>query len=180
LRIEPFIRKLFPKPKLWKRFQIHSVLMHNRPMNSLTTLELQENSHKDLHYQMTNCNLVRLQLLDGSSRELTTPTLGRDFLAGYLEDEKTIGVYRSSILRSIRFETIKVSESSRLEYTQRTIGELMGKQRFPVLARVGYLEPKTKPQQLRLIGVARGLLFTDYYQSPAIPIAALGSIELKL
>jgi hypothetical protein len=48
------------------------------------------------------------------------------------------------------------------------------------LAQVSYLEPRTKPQQLRLIGASRGFLFTDYLQNPAIPIAALGSVELRV
>lgn len=149
-------------------------------MNSRTALELQENSPRDLRFLITRCNFVRLQLLDGSCRELATPTLGRDFLAGSLEDEKTLGVFRLSILRSVEFETQIGLVSRGLEYTRRAIGELLTSGQFPALAQVGYLEPRTKFQQLRLIGVDRGFLFTDYYQNPAIPIAALGSIELRV
>ena len=143
-------------------------------------MELQENSFRDLRSLINNCNLVRLQLLDGSSRELTCPTLGREFLAGDLEDEKTLGVFRRSILRSVQFETQIDSTTRALEYTRKAIGELLASRQFPALAQVSYLEPRTKPQQLRLIGISRGFLFTDYLQNPAIPIAALGSIELKL
>jgi hypothetical protein len=121
-----------------------------------------------------------LQLLDGSSRELTCPTLGREFLAGDLEDEKTLGVFRRSILRSVQFETQIGSSTRALEYTRKAIGELLANGQFPALAQVSYLEPRTKLQQLRLIGVSRGFLFTDFLQNPAIPIAALGSLELKL
>jgi hypothetical protein len=155
-------------------------LLDNRQMNSITAMELQENSFRDLRSLINNCNLVRLQLLDGSSRELTCPTLGREFLAGDLEDEKTLGVFRRSILRSVQFETQIGSTTRALEYTRKAIGELLANGQFPALAQVSYLEPRTKPQQLRLIGISRGFLFTDFLQNPAIPIAALGSIELKL
>jgi hypothetical protein len=178
LRIEPLIGQLLSRTKLWKRFQKESALLDNHKMNSITTMELQENSFRDLRSLINNCNLVRLQLLDGSSRELTSPTLGREFLAGDLEDEKTLGVFRRSIFRSVQFETQIGSTTRALEYTRKAIGELLASRQFPALAQVSYLEPRTKPQQLRLIGISRGFLFTDYLQSPAIPIAALGSVEL--
>jgi hypothetical protein len=147
-------------------------------MYSITTMELQENAFRDLHSLITNCNLVRLQLLDGSSRELSAPTLGRDFLAGNLEDEKTLGVFRRSILRSVQFETHIGVSTRTLSYTRKAIGELLASRHFPSVAQVSYLEPRSKLQHLRLIGISRGFVFTDFLQNPAIPIAALGSIEL--
>ena len=155
-------------------------MLDNRLMYSITTMELQENTVRDLRSLITNCNVVRLQLLDGSSRELTAPTLGRDFLAGNLEDEKTVGVFRRSILRSVQFEFQVGVVTRTLEYTRKAIGELLASRQFPALAQVSYLEPRTKLQQLRLIGISRGFLFTDYLQNPAIPIAALGSVELRV
>ena len=165
---------------MWKRFQRKAVLIENREMDSMTAMELQENSFRDLRSLITNCNLVRLQLLDGSSRELTAPTLGRDFLAGNLEDEKTLGVFRRSILRSVRFETQTGVTTRALEYTRKAIGELLVSRQYPALVHVSYLEPRTDHQQLRIVGISRGFLFTDFLQNPAIPIAALGSIELRL
>jgi len=149
-------------------------------MDSMTAMELQENSLRDLRTLITNCNLIRLQLLDGSSRELTAPTLGRDFLAGNLEDEKTLGVFRRSILRSVQFETQNSIATTALEYTRKAIGELLVNRQFPALAQVSYLEPRVHLQQLRIVGISRGFLFTDFLQNPAIPIAALGSIELRM
>ena len=146
----------------------------------MTAMELQENSFRDLRTLITNCNLIRLQLLDGSSRELTAPTLGRDFLAGNLEDQKTLGVFRRSILRSVQFETQNSVATRALEYSRKTIGELLVSRQFPALAQVSYLEPRAHLQQLRIVGTSRGLLFTDFFQNPAIPIAALGSIELRV
>lgn len=149
-------------------------------MNSITTVELQENPSRNLSSLITTCNLIRLQLLDGSYRELASPTLGRDFLAGNLEDDKTLGVFRRSILRSVQFETQTDAASRSMEYTRRAIGELLSNGSFPSVAEVSYLEPRMHLQKLRLIGVSRGFLFTDFLQNPAIPIAALGSIELRV
>jgi len=156
------------------------VLLDNREMNSITTMELQENTFGDLRSRITNCNLVRLQLLDGSFRELTAPNLGRDFLVGTLEDEKTLGVFRRSFLRSVQFETQIDGSTRTLEYTRKAIGELLASRQFPALAQVSYLEPSSQLHQLRLIGICRGFLFTDFFQNSAIPIAALGSIELRV
>lgn len=168
---------LCTRAKLWKSEKIHSILVHNNQMNSITAMELQENPLKDV---ISFCNSVRLQLLDGSNRELTAPTLGRDFLAGNLEDEKTLGVFRRSNLRSVQFETRIGLGPRALEYTRKAIGEFLASATFPASAQVSYRELGSQTQNLRLIGVTRGFLFTDCLQSPAIPIAALGSIELKL
>jgi hypothetical protein len=147
-------------------------------MKSITTLELQESSFSHLSTKVADCNLVKLQLLNGTCRELSNPKLGRDFLAGELEDGRSFGVFRRSILRSVEFVLQPESCFQRMQYTRGAIGELLARQIFPARAKLGYLEPEPALQSLGLIGVARGFLFTDYYQNPAIPIAALGSIEL--
>lgn len=180
MRIEPLFGVMYAGAKLWKRFKFDSFLMQNLPMNPITAMELQENSFSDVRSKITNCNLVRVQLLDGSNRELTSPTLGRDLLAGNLEDEKTLGVFRKSIIRSVQFESQIGLETKSLEYTRKAIGEFLANTQFPTLVKISYLETRTQPQQLRLIGISRGFLFTDFLQNPAIPIAALSSIELRV
>lgn len=147
-------------------------------MKSITTMELQESSHTHLSNKVADCNLVKLQLLNGTFRELSNPKLGRDFLAGELEDGKSFGVFRRSVLRSVEFVIQPEARLQRMQYTRGAIGELLARQIFPAQAKLGYLEPEPAVQSFGLIGVARGFLFTDYYQNPAIPIAALGSIEL--
>ncbi len=147
-------------------------------MKSITVMELQESSRSYLSDKIASCNLVRLQLLNGSCRELTNPKLGRDFLAGTLEDGYSLGVFRKNILRSTEFALQPELSSELMQYTRRTVGELLAGQLFPALAKLGYLESNLPVQKLRLIGVARGFLFTDFFQNPAIPIASLGSIEL--
>ena len=149
-------------------------------MDSMTTLELQENPQAYLTSLFSNCNLVKLQLLDGTTRELAYPKLGRDLLAGTLEDGQAFGVFRRSILRSVEFDYQPELSSDRLEYTRRAIGELLSAKQFPVLARIGYLEPQASKQRVQLLGVSKGFLITNFLGNPAAPIAALGSIELEL
>jgi hypothetical protein len=155
-----------------------SFLLENLQMKSITAMELQETSFLDLGSKIASCNLVRLQLLNGSSREFTDPQLGRDFLTGTLEDGQSIGVFRRSILRSVEFAFEPELASKILHYTRKAIGELLVTQQFPSMAKLGYLENEGPVQKIRLIGVARGFLFTDYFLNPAIPIAALGQIEI--
>jgi hypothetical protein len=147
-------------------------------MKSITAMELQELPFSLLVSKIASCNLIRLQLLNGSCRELTNPKLGRDFVAGNLEDGKSVGVFRRSILRSVDFTVVTGARTKSLEYTRKAIGELLTSQRFPTQAKLGYLEQDSPLQKIGLVGVARGFLFTEYYQNPAIPIASLGSIEL--
>jgi hypothetical protein len=147
-------------------------------MKSMTAMELQELPFSFLVSKIASCNLVRLQLLNGSCRELTNPKLGRDFIAGNLEDSKSLGVFRRSVLRSVEFAVVSEQSAQALEYTRRAIGELLTSQIFPTQAKLGYLELDSPLQKIGLVGVARGFLFTEYYQNPAIPIASLASIEL--
>lgn len=149
-------------------------------MNSITAMELQKSSQIDLGSLTSKCNLIRLRLLDGSSRELVNPKLGRDFLAGTMEDGQALGVFRKSILRSVEFANEMDLSSHLLELTRRAIGELLAGKQFPALARIRYLESQAAEQKVHLLGVIRGFVVTDFYTNPAIPIAALGSLELEL
>jgi hypothetical protein len=166
--------------KLWKTREASRPLLQNRFMKSMTFMELQENASGNLASRIRNCNTIRLQLLDGSCRQLTAPKLGREFLAGSLEDGQSLGLFRKSIIRSAEFVLDSNLESGFLEYTRKAIGELLSTATFPALARVSYLEYQAKSHQVRAIGIARSFVFTDFQANPAIPIAALGSLELEL
>jgi hypothetical protein len=149
-------------------------------MKPVTILELQENSSfsSELLSRLKTCNLLRIQLLDGSTRELTNPTLGRDFVSGLLEDQKSIGHFRRSILRSIEFSEDTEANSAVLSYTRRSVGELLIASGLPREIRFRYLEEHASFQRCRAIGVIRGFIVSDYQLSPAIPIAALSAIEV--
>lgn len=144
---------------------------------ALTALPASSNS--DLHWLMANSNLLRVQLRDGSFRDLVEPRIGRDFLAGILEDHQTLGVFRKSLIRNVEFVSTKDLESGVLEYTRKTIGELLTNIRFPTLGRLAYLDLFGSSEQITVLGVAKDFLFTDTYRNQAIPIASLAAIELR-
>ena len=147
-------------------------------MHQIALTALPASSNSDLHWLMSNANLLRVQLRDGSFRDLVEPKIGRDFLAGTLEDHQTLGVFRKSLIRNVEFVSTKDLESGVLEYTRKTIGELLTNIRFPTLGRLEYLHPFGSSEQVTVVGVAKDFLFTDNYRNQAIPISSLAAIEL--
>ena len=148
-------------------------------MESIAELELQEGLGKATQLQpQVRSNLVRVQLANGSTRELTSPVLGRDFVAGMLEDGITKGFFRFSQVRSIEFMQDLDSVSACLLTTRRTMGELLAKELFPRTIAFAYQADGGKLQRATVTGVYRGLMFTDFANSPAIPTAALAIVEL--
>ena len=147
-------------------------------MHQTALTALPASSNSDLHWLMSNANLLRVQLRDGSFRDLVEPKIGRDFLAGTLEDHQTLGVFRKSLIRNVEFVSTKDLESGVLEYTRKTIGELLTNIRFPTLGRLEYLDPFGGSEQVRVVGVAKDFLFIDTYRNQAIPISSLAAIEL--
>jgi hypothetical protein len=147
-------------------------------VNSITSLELQENPQTDFASVLASCNLLRLHLMDGSSRELTGPKLGREFVSGNLEDGYTLGFFRKESLRAVEFTNAQNQNFGPLSFTRRAIGELLALQPFPALARYSYLGKDAAMQQSRVLGVARGFLLTDSVGNLAIPLAALSVLEL--
>ena len=149
-------------------------------MESIAALELQERLGKagQLLFQVRS-NLLRVQLANGATRELTEPVLGRDVVAGILEDGITKGFFRYSQVRSIEFMQDLDLVSDCLATTRRTMGELLAKELFPRTLAFAYQADGGNPQRATVTGVYRGLIFTDFANSPAIPIAALALVELN-
>ena len=147
-------------------------------MRSMTSLELQENPHTNFETVLAECNLLRLTLMDGSIRELTCPKLGREIVSGSLEDGQTLGFFRRSTIRSVEFDKHPSQDSSAVAYTRKAFGELLASQPFPVMAKVAFLEQHARIHHARILGVTRGFLVISNPQTSAIPLAAIGSVEL--
>ncbi len=147
-------------------------------MHQIALTALPASSNSDLHWLMSNSNLLRVQLRDGSFRDLVEPKIGRDFLAGILEDHQTLGVFRKNLIRNVEFVSTNDLESGVLEYTRKTIGELLTNIRFPTLGRLEYLDPFGSSEQITVLGVAKDFLLIDTYRNQAIPISSLAVIEL--
>ena len=148
-------------------------------MHQIALTALSASSNSDLHFLISNSNLLRVQLRDGSFRDLVEPKIGRDFLAGILEDHQTLGVFRKNLIRNVEFVSTKDLESGVLEYTRKTIGELVTNIQFPTLGRLEYIDPFGGSEQVSVEGVAKDFLFTDTYRNQAIPISSLAAIELR-
>lgn len=150
-------------------------------VNSRKFMELHKYSSysSPLYFLPESINTLRLQLADGSRREITHPSLGRDFVSGRLEDAKSQGFFRRSNLSSVEFlfdESIALPE---LLFTRKTIGEQLLEIQFPAEVRICYREPSIRPQKVISVGLFRGFLVTDFHHNPAIPLSALSTLEIK-
>jgi hypothetical protein len=151
----------------------------NMQMKPITKMELHKYSSysSQLYFSADSINTLRLQLPDGSHREITHPKLSRDFVSGVLEDSVSQGFFRKSQLTSVEFYKDESQDLPQLVFTRKTVGEQLLDIEFPSLLRLGYREAVVPSQKVTAIGLFRGFLVTDYYLNPSIPLAALGVIE---
>lgn len=166
---------------MWITFYFCPTTDEDVLMRTTNNLELQENSGSSsaLVLRIKDSNCTRLQLLDGNYRELVNVRIGREFVSGLLEDERTIGYFRKSHLRSIEFVTLAISDLQPVINTRASMGEDMAKHSFPALVRIRYAEAGPEYQSVQALGVARGFLVTDYYLNPVIPLAAIAALEIS-
>ena len=150
-------------------------------MKSITSVELHKISSYSsaLYFLPSAITTLRLQLPDGSSRELTHPRLSRDFVSGRLEDAKSQGYFRRSSLSSVEFYFDEQNDLPELSFTRKSVGEQLLEHQFPASLRVCYRESPLEPQKLIAVGLYRGFIVTDSPQSLAIPLGALSIIELE-
>ena len=150
-------------------------------MKPITSMELHKYSSysSPLYFLAESITTLRLQLPDGSSREITHPKLSRDFVSGRLEDSKSWGFFRRSHITTVEFLSDELGDLPELTYTRKTVGEQLLEIEFPVQLRVCYRQVVNRPQKVVAVGLFRGFLVTDFYNNPSIPLAALSSIEVE-
>jgi hypothetical protein len=150
-------------------------------MKPRTNLELHKYSGyaSGLYFLPSAINYLRVQLQDGSTREITHPKLSRDFVSGILEDSKTKGYFRRSCIRSMEFLNDQNDDLPKLCFTRKALGEQLMEIQFPGRFRVSYREGPATFQKVLVVGIFRGFLVTDSELNTAIPIAALGAIEIE-
>jgi hypothetical protein len=149
-------------------------------MKPITILELHKYSGyaSGLYFLPSTVNTLRVQLPDGSTREIIYPKLSRDFVSGILEDSKTKGYFRRSSIRSVEFLTGDRNDLPELSFTRKAVGEQLLELEMPARFRISYRDGEAA-QKVAVVGIYRGFLVTDYYLNPAIPLAALSSIEVE-
>lgn len=150
-------------------------------MKTITSMELHKYSSYSsaLYFLARSITTLRLQLPDGSCREITHPELSRDFVSGRLEDSMSRGFFRRSHITTVEFLSDELSDLPELVYTRKTVGEQLLEIEFPAQLRVCYRQEADRPQKVIAVGLFRGFLVTDFPHNPAIPLAALSSIEVE-
>lgn len=121
---------------------------------------------------------LRIQLPTGITREITHPTLSREFISGVLEDSKTQGFFRSSSIQSLAFLSELENDLPELVHTKKSVGELLLQMHFPTECRVYFRDGERTFQKVRVIGLYRGFLITNPQPGLAIPLAALSALEV--
>lgn len=150
-------------------------------MKPITSMELHKYSSysSPLYFLTGSITTLRLQLPDGSCRDITHPQLSRDFVSGRLEDSKSRGFFRRSHITAVEFLSDELSNLPELAYTRKTVGEQLLELEFPVQVRVCYRQGTPHSQKVNTVGLFRGFLVTDFLYNPAIPLSALSSIEVE-
>jgi hypothetical protein len=149
-------------------------------MKPRTNLELHKYSGyaSGLYFLPSTIKALRVQLQDGSTREITHPKLSRDFVSGILEDSKTKGYFRRSCIASVEFLNDEKDDLPELCFTRKALGEQLLEIQLPALFRLSYREGSAAFQKVLVVGIFRGFLVTDSELNKAIPLAALGAIEI--
>lgn len=156
-------------------------VIHTRVMHAITSMELQVNSRLGQKpFPLNSSNLVRIHLFDGVVRELGDPQLNLDYLAGVLEDRKTFGIFKLSMISQVEFTSTCENSSNRLITTRDSIGKQISSLPTPCTAKLYWLIGQLQPRVVRVFGTARGFVFLDNNQSQAVPISTLAAIELYL
>ena len=150
-------------------------------MKPITSMELHKYSSysSPLYFLARSITTLRLQLPNGSSREITHPKLSREFVSGRLEDSRSRGFFRRSQITSVEFLSDELSDLPELVYTRKTVGEQLLEIEFPAQLRVCYRQLADRPQKVIAVGLFRGFLVTDFHHNLAIPLAALSSIDVE-
>lgn len=149
-------------------------------MKPRTNLELHKYSGyaSGLYFSSSTIKTIRVQLPDGSTREIIRPKLSRDFVSGVLEDSKTLGFFRRSCITSVEFLNSEQVDLVELTFTRKSIGEQLLEIQLPAEFRIRYRDQAAGYQKVQVVALYRGFLVSDYYHNPAIPLAALSAIEV--
>ena len=121
---------------------------------------------------------IQLELTNMPIRQLSHVLLGRSFVFGCLEDNLSWCLIRNSFIRSFSFSNSQSLPSSQVSWTRKTAGELLASLDLPASAYLQFREKPETTEQLVVSGVTRGIIATDSYRNPHIPLAAISYLEL--
>lgn len=124
-------------------------------------------------------NGLQLDLVDGLTRELTQVRMSRSFVFGLLEDQMTWSLIRLDHVLALRFLIQNSEVSPALIWTRKTASELLASLELPAPAHVWFRKGSQKKVGLGVLGATRGLVATDSYLRPFIPIQAISYLEIS-
>jgi hypothetical protein len=123
-------------------------------------------------------NCLQVELANGLTRELTQVRISRSFVFGLLEDKLSWSLIRLNQVMALRFQTHTSDSSAAITWTRKTAAELIGLLDLPAPATICFQNAPSKKVRLVVLGATRGLVATDSYQLPLVPLQAISYLEI--
>jgi hypothetical protein len=124
-------------------------------------------------------NCLQVELANGLSRELTQVRISRSFVFGLLEDKMSWSLIRLNQVMALSFQTHTLDSSAAITWTRKAAWELIGLLDLPAPATICFQNTPSKKVRLVVLGATRGLVATDSYQLPLIPLQAISYLEIS-
>jgi hypothetical protein len=124
-------------------------------------------------------NCLKVELANGLIRELTQARISRSFVFGLLEDNQTWTLIRLNQVLALIFQTQTPDYSPSVTWTRKAAGELLALLSFPARATICFQNDPRKKVSAVMLGATRGLVATDSYQLPLIPLQAISYLEIS-
>jgi hypothetical protein len=149
-------------------------------MTTLTSYEPQiQTRHRQSPLIPAGANCLQVELVNGLTRELTQVSINRSFVFGLLEDKRTWTLIRLNQVLALRFQTQTPDSSAAASWTRKAAGELIALLSLPAEATICFQNNARKKVSLIVLGATRGLVATDCYQLPLIPLQAISYLEIS-
>jgi hypothetical protein len=149
-------------------------------MTTLTNYEPQiQTRHRLSPLIPEGANYLQVELANSLTRELTQVRISRSFVFGLLEDKMSWSLIRLNQVMAVRFQTHPPDSSAAITWTRKAAGELLASLFLPAPATICFQNDPRKKVSLVVLGATRGLVATDSYRLPLIPLQALSYLEIS-
>jgi hypothetical protein len=122
---------------------------------------------------------VRLGLGGSQTREITSVSIGRDYLQGVLEDGQSVGFIRLSEIARLEFLVSSEPNQQRIIFTGKTLSEQIQKVPAPCLAKIKTRHQPSTFQTHWFLGASRRFLILEANPNYFVPLASVAFIELR-
>ncbi len=155
-------------------------MRHDVAMTALTNFEPQmQTRYRPSPLIPEGANCLQLELANGLTRELTQARISRSFVFGLLEDNMSWSLIRLNQVLALRFQTKTEDFLAPLTWTRKAAGELIGLLDLPAPATICFQNTPSKKVSLVVLGATRGLVATDSFLLPLIPLQAISYLEIS-